>query len=110
MAHPIRHDPQQAALLARIIVVKFGADAPHVAAERARLWVEAGDQVTASLWTEVSRHAAARLARDPTRGSEPSLTEILDGAVTRQVMAADKVSRSEAERMLGRVRERFRRK
>ena len=78
MKDPIRHDAQQAALLARIIVVKYGGDAPRVAAERARLWIEAGDEATASLWRRVARDAAARLTRQHGGGEAPP--EISGGA------------------------------
>jgi hypothetical protein len=78
----IRHDAQQAALLARIIVVKYGSDAPRVATERARLWIDAGDEVTASLWRRVARDAAMRLTRQQ-GGGEGRLPEVLGGATPR---------------------------
>ena len=82
MKDSIRHDIQQAALLARIIVVKYGRDAPQVAAERARLWIDAGDEVTASLWRRVARDAAARLTRRQ-EDTEAPPPEILGGATRR---------------------------
>jgi hypothetical protein len=47
------HDRRQVVLLAQILTTKHGVRATEVAADRARLWTDAGDEVTASLWTEV---------------------------------------------------------
>ena len=55
-----KHDQRQVSLLADILTTKHGVQAPQVAADRVRLWIEAGDEVTASLWTEVWQAIAGR--------------------------------------------------
>ena len=89
----MRRDRKQISLLARILIDKYGQDAPTVAAHRVRLWTEADDPAIAALWRGVGE-AIARRQR------EPSLREVLDGVVTRLTMDADRVSRKDVEAMM----------
>jgi hypothetical protein len=100
-------DRRQVLRLADILVGKHGRNAPAVAAHRVRLWADAHDPVTADLWRAVGEAIVHRLAQ-PQR--EPSLSEVLDGAVTRRTMNADGVSREDVEAIMSAARKRQRRK
>jgi hypothetical protein len=54
------HNRRQVIVLAQILTTKHGARATEVAADRVRLWTDAGDEVTATLWTEVGQVIAER--------------------------------------------------
>jgi len=51
------HDRRQVVLLAQILTTQ---QATEVAADRVRLWTDAGDEVTATLWTVVGQVIAER--------------------------------------------------
>jgi hypothetical protein len=62
-----KHDPRQVSLLADILTMKHGTRASQVVADRVRLWIDAGDEVTASLWTEVGQTIAGRRSGPATK-------------------------------------------
>jgi hypothetical protein len=53
-----KHDRRHIDILASILTTKHGARATEVAYDRARKWIDVGDEVRASLWTEVSQAIA----------------------------------------------------
>jgi len=91
------HDREQISLLARILIAKHGQSAPAVAGERVRLWTEADDEVTTALWRAVGEAIVQQLAQ---LRHEPSLSEVLDGGVTRLMMDADGVRREDVEAVM----------
>jgi hypothetical protein len=92
--------------LARILIEKYGRGAPAVAAHRVRLWTEADDPATAELWRVVGEAIARQFTRPR---HEPSVPEVLDGAVTRLMMDADRVSREDVEAVMSTAQKRRRR-
>lgn len=63
----IKHDRRHVGVLADILTTTYGANAPRVASDRARQWIDAGDEVTASLWTEVGQAIAERPSQRATK-------------------------------------------
>jgi hypothetical protein len=78
-------------LLASMLIDKYGERAPAATAHRVRLWTDADDRNCRPL-------ARSRRGRCPRH--EPTLPEVLDGAVTRATMDADRVSRKDVEAMM----------
>lgn len=94
---------------AQLLLAKHGEGALPVAHRHAKEWVARQDPAAASLWQAIAERverlslagAAADLSATP-------LPELLGGTVTRQVMAADRVSQPELERLLHRAKHRRR--
>jgi hypothetical protein len=93
----MRRDRKQISLLASMLIDKYGQSAPAVTAHRVRLWTDADDPATADLWRAVGEAIAQQFARPR---HEPTLPEVLDGAVTRAAMDGDGVSREDVEAVM----------
>src|ERR1700746_2478045 len=101
------HDRRQVLRLADILVSKHGRNAPVIATHRVRLWAEAHEPVTADLWRAVGEAIVHRLNQ---AHREPSLPEVLDGAVTRRTMDADGIRREDVEALMSAAQKRWQRK
>ena len=82
-----------ATLLAR----KYGKTAPVIARRRARQSSRRRDHAAVSAWLAIADAATALLRR---QGCRASLSDVLEGAVTQQMMKADQVSRGDVERLM----------
>jgi hypothetical protein len=102
----MRRDRKQISLLASMLIDKYGERAPAVTAHRVRLWTDADDPATADLWRAVGEAVGQEFARPR---HEPTLPEVLDGAVTRATMDADGVSREDVEAVMFAARKKRRR-
>ena len=94
---------------ARLIVGKYGKAAPIIARRRARQASGRRDEAAASAWTAIARAANVVLSPQkdkPKDKARASLSDVLDGRVTQQVMTADGVKREEVERLMEHARDR----
>jgi hypothetical protein len=57
------HDRGLVAQLANILTTKYGHEAPKVASDHIRMWLDAGDAVTANLWAEIGLAVAEQFSR-----------------------------------------------
>jgi hypothetical protein len=97
--------PAKIVRAARLIVAKYGRAGPTIARRRARQASARRDDAAASAWMAIARAANAVLSpsKDEARAS---LSEVLDGGVTRQVMTADGVKREEVEHLMEQTKDR----
>jgi hypothetical protein len=84
---------------AKVLLAKYGKAAPHVARIRALRSARNRDNVAAGTWNAIARSARSMVSR-PRLKDHATLSEVLDGAVTGQVMTADQVNREDVERLM----------
>jgi hypothetical protein len=89
---------------ARLIVAKYGKAGPMIARRRARQAARRHDEAAHSAWTAIAR--AADVVLEPPRDDRASLSDVLDGAVTGQVMKANGVDRKHVEQLMQETKER----
>ena len=89
--------------LAQILLDKHGNAAREVVRRRVRVALDSGDYRTARIWVDAAETVDGMTpAVAPPRSANPDapLADILDGEVTKAVMAADDIDRPALEAML----------
>ena len=89
---------------ARLIVAKYGKAGPMIARRRARQAARQRHEAAASAWTAIAR--AADVVLEPPPDDRASLSDVLDGAVTGQVMNAYGVEREQVEQLMRQTKKR----
>ena len=84
---------------AKVLLAKYGKAAPHVARIRAVQSVRKRDNVSAGTWNAIARSATSLVSRS-TVTDRATLSDVLAGVVTAQMMAADQVNREDVERLM----------
>jgi len=92
---------------AALLVKRHSQKAPEVARQWSRDLTERKDPEAAAVCLEIADAATELLAKGAASGvREPALSDILSGAVTRQVMRADHVKPSDVERLMTKAKRR----
>jgi hypothetical protein len=89
---------------ARRIVAKYGKAAPAMARRRARQASQRRDDAAASAWEGIAFAADGILT--PLSDDRASLSDVLDGAVTGEMMKAYGVDREHVEQLMRQTKER----
>jgi len=90
---------------ARLIVQKYGKAGPIAAGRRARHASRRRDEAAASAWMAIARAANVMLS-PPKDAPRASLSDVLDGKVTQQVMTANGVKREDVEHLMKQTKDR----
>ena len=94
-------------MTAKLMVAKYGKAAPSMARRRARQSSQHRCDGAASAWVAIAETATEQLSgltiRSPVHG-RATLSEVLDGGVTRQMMSADDVSKEDVERLMNQTK------
>lgn len=90
-------------LAAKLMVAKYGRAAAVIARRRARQSARRQDEAAVRAWTSIAKAALSVPPRSEEKG-EATLTEVLGGEVTRQVMGADQVKREDVEDLMAKAK------
>jgi hypothetical protein len=93
---------------AAILLKRHGQKAPEVARQWSRDFTAREDPEAASMSVEIADAANEILTEGitPSSAREPALTDILSGAVTGEMMRADRVERRDVERLMTKTKRR----
>jgi hypothetical protein len=103
----MKHD-QKVWAAAAILLKRHGQTAPEVARQWSRDFTAREDPEAAAMSIEIADAANEILTQGITPGAarEPALTDILSGAVTGEMMRADRVKRRDVERLMTKTKRR----
>jgi hypothetical protein len=99
----MKHDVK-VSTAAALLVERDGQAAPAVARQRARELKERRDPEAAAMWLEIAEATKKLLAARAAQ--EPTLADVLNGAVTGQMMRADRVERRDVEHLVKKAKRR----
>jgi hypothetical protein len=91
---------------AGLLLERYGRKAPHVARGWSKDLAKRHEAAAAARCLEIVDAAKKLVALSAAR--EPRLAEVMSGAVTGQMMRADRVERGEVERLMNKVKRRHR--
>lgn len=91
---------------AALLVKRHGQKAPEVARRWSIDLTERKDQEAAAVCSEIAEAASKLLTEGTTasKAKEPTLTDVLDGAVTGAMLRADRVKRRDVEKLMKKVK------
>ena len=90
-------------LAAKLMVAKYGRAAAMIARRRVRQSARRQDEAAVRAWTLIAKAALLVPPRSEEK-SEATLTDVLGGQVTRQVMGADQVKREDVEDLMAKAK------
>ena len=90
---------------AKVLLAKYGKAAPSVARIRALKSAMNRDNVSAGTWNAIARSARSMVSRSAIE-DRATLSDVMNGVVTGQVMAADHVNREDVERLIAETKRR----
>jgi hypothetical protein len=92
-------------LAAKVLLARYGKDAPRIARFRALKSARDRDNVSAGTWNAIARSARSMVSRSAIE-DRATLSDVMNGVVTGQMMAADQVSREDVERLIAEAKRR----